>query len=213
MSSVDMESLTSAQLLSLCASRTDLDVYWEELCKRFNNNLTRVVFHVYQRYNRGSIPSHWLIADLLQEIYLKLLSNKCLSLRNFRGKTSIEADIYMNHIAANVTIDYLRREHSQKRHAKTESIDECGNHDDTYDLRGDSISAYTDDLALTELVSMLRTTFRGKNSDRNILLFYLHYYMGMSFQELYERGFCSLKPTSIGHTLLRMRSKLKEQYG
>jgi RNA polymerase sigma factor (sigma-70 family) len=210
MKQAELEALPSIRLFELCASCFEDSQYWEEFVRRYNKSLTRCVYHAYRRFSGETHPPQWIVAELLQDTYLKILKNKCASLRRFRGEAEIEAEVYLMQIAISVTVDYLRRQHSLKRHMRVESIEGFRPSEESWEWRINMPNPYTEELAERELIKLLRRTFTGKNSERDILLFMLHFREGLTPQEIAKAKICDLKPTSIAHALERMRSKLRE---
>jgi RNA polymerase sigma factor (sigma-70 family) len=210
MKQAELEALPSTRLFELCASCFEDGQYWEEFVRRYNKSLTRCVYYTYRRFSGEPQPPQWIVAELLQDTYLKILKNKCASLRSFRGEAEIEAEVYLMQIAISVTLDYLRRQHSLKRHMRVESIEESRATEEVWEWRVGMPNPYTEELAERELIKLLRRTFTGKNSERDILLFMLHFREGLTPREIARAKICDLKPTSIAHALERMRSRLRE---
>jgi RNA polymerase sigma factor (sigma-70 family) len=206
-----LESLPSAKLFDLCATRFEDAQYWEEFVRRFNQSLTRSVYQAYRQFTGEEImPSLWTVTDLLQEIYLKILQDDCASLRSFRGDAEIEAEVYLMHIATSVTIDRLRRQHSMKRFVHTRSIEVAHYMQEERNRRESVVNSYTDELVEHELIKILRGRFRGKNRERNILIFLLHFRDGFTAQEIASAHVFGLSPHTIAHILNRMREGIRE---
>jgi DNA-directed RNA polymerase specialized sigma24 family protein len=115
MTQAELNALPSNKLFACCASYFDDDRYWDEFVRRFNPCLTNIVYQAYQRLNIEALPSVEVASELLQEIYLKILNDKCAALQRFRGASDLEAEVYLLHIAINATIDHLRRQRSLNR--------------------------------------------------------------------------------------------------
>ena len=210
MTQAELEALPSYKLFGYCASRFDDDQYWEEFVRRFNQCLTLSVYQAYRRFSGEVQPPLEIVSDLLQEVYLKILKDKCSALRRFRGESEIEAEVYLMHIATSTTIDRLRRQHSVKRYVRTESLDHPRPPEELWNRRDNMIGLYTDELAENDVVKVLRRAFTGKNSKRNILIFLLHYRDGFTPQEIAKIDVFDLRPSSIAHILDRMRKKIRE---
>jgi len=67
------------------------DRYWEEFVRRFNQRLTNSIYQTYRRFSIDGPPSFEIVSDLLQEIYVKILKDKCAALQRFRGASEVEA--------------------------------------------------------------------------------------------------------------------------
>jgi RNA polymerase sigma factor (sigma-70 family) len=152
-----------------------------------------------------------IVSDLLQEIYLKILKDKCAALQRFRGTSEFEAEVYLMHIATSVTIDQLRRQRSLKRRARTESLDKAIILEEVRRRREKVINHYTDELAENDVIRILKRSFKGRNRKRNILIFLLHFREGLTPQEIAEVELFELRPSSVSHILADMREKLREE--
>jgi RNA polymerase sigma factor (sigma-70 family) len=212
MTQADLETLPSQELFSLCASQFDDDLYWDEFVRRFNPSLTHSVFQAYRQFSGKLQPPYGTISELLQEIYLKILKDRCSILRRFHGNTEIEAEVYLMHIATTVTIDRLRRQRSLKRHVRTESLEDSRLLKEILPRQENILSPYTDELAELDLIKILRRTFTGKNSERDILIFLLHYCDGFTSQEIARTNVFDLKASSIANKLYKMREKIRDTF-
>jgi len=213
MNTEELEKLPNARLFSLCAAYTEGslegDQYWAEFSKRFHKCLTNAIYLTYARLSEGYYPQASIIADITQEIYFRLYRNNSSSLRNFQGETDLEAWAYLANIATNMTADYLRRERSKKRKVWLESLEFVLQTEESKNRDQNPDNTFTDEVVEREFIELLHKTFKGRNSERDIHLFILYHFIGYSLNEL--ANIFKLKPTSIAHTLTRMRSKLKRQ--
>jgi RNA polymerase sigma factor (sigma-70 family) len=211
MTKAELKTLPSGKLFGCCASYFDDDRYWDEFVHRFNPCLTNSVYQTYRRFSVDGPPSLEVVSDLLQEIYLKILKDKCAALQRFRGASEFEAEVYLMHIATSVTIDHLRRQRSLKRRARTESLDKALILEELRSRRVRMISHYTDELAENDVIRILKRAFKGRNRKRNILIFLLHFREGLTPQEIAEIDLFELRPSTVSHILTEMRDKIREE--
>ncbi|MCI0664835.1 MAG: hypothetical protein L0220_27545, partial [Acidobacteria bacterium] len=198
------------RLFGLCASRFEDEQYWEEFVKRFNQSLMLSVCQAYRRFSGEAQPPDWVLSELLQEIYLKILKDKCSILRRFRGETELEAEVYLMHIATSVTIDSLRWQLSFKRYVETESLEDPSPLTELLVEPEMLLNPYTDELAERDLIKILRRTITGKNRERNILIFLLHFREGFTPLEIAQTNVFDLSPHTIAHLLDRMRERIRK---
>src|SRR5262249_51888837 len=156
MTHAELKVLPSSKLFACCASHFDDDQYWEEFVRRFNPCLTLTVYQAYRRFIGGGGPPFVIVSDLIQEGYLNNFRNKCSALGRYRGGggSETEAEVYLMHIAASVTIDRLRRQHSLKRYVRTESIDSPKMQEELRKQWDKIFSPYTDDLAENDVIKV-----------------------------------------------------------
>jgi RNA polymerase sigma factor (sigma-70 family) len=211
MTQAELKTVPSGKLFGYCASYFDDDRYWEEFVRRFNPCLTNSVYQTYRRFSIDGPPPFEIVSDLLQEIYVKILKDKCAALQRFRGASEFEAEVYLMHIATSVTIDHLRRQRSLKRRARTESLDKALILEELRSRRVRMISHYTDELAENDVIRILKRAFKGRNRKRNILIFLLHFREGLTPQEIAEIDLFELRPSTVSHILTEMRDKIREE--
>src|SRR6266545_2491243 len=205
-----LQVIPSHILFRRCESHFDDDRYWEEFVRRFNQRLTNSIYQTYRRFSIDGPPSFEIVSDLLQEIYVKILKDKCAALQRFRGASEVEAEAYLMQIAAGMTTDHLRRQRSLKRRARTESLDKALILEELRSRRLRMISHYTDELAENDVVRVLKRAFKGRNRKRNILIFLLHFGGGLTPQEIAEIDLFKLSPSSVAHILACMREEIRE---
>ncbi|MGH9753071.1 MAG: RNA polymerase sigma factor [Blastocatellia bacterium] len=210
MTQAELKALPSGKLFSYCASHLDDDRYWEEFVRRFNERLTKSVYQTYRRLSLDGPPSVEVVSDLLQEIYLRILKEKCAALVRFRGTSEFEAEVYLMHIATSITIDYLRHQRSLKRRVRTEPLSKALILEEFQGRRGRMTSYYTDELAENDVIRILKRSFWGRNRKRNILIFLLHLREGLTPREIAEIDFFKLRPSTVSHILAEMREKIHE---
>jgi RNA polymerase sigma factor (sigma-70 family) len=212
----ELESFPSAQLFQHCAEHLDKGEYWAEFVRRYNQILARAVYHAYRRFAPAALSQREVVADAMQdiyqEIYLELLQDNCQALRHFHGQTAAEAEAYLAHIAIHITVTHLRRSHALKRQNETIQLDDLLQDDEEPDRQSELQSDPPAKLSESELIDLLRHTFTGPNSQRDILLLLLHLREGLTARELAACGFYGLKAPSIANILIRMKAKLKKQF-
>ncbi len=209
MTRAELERLPSAQLFQLCADNVSDDEYWAEFIRRYNPILVRSVYHAHQQLAQPPRLARSSLEDLLQTIYLQILKDDCLVLRRFRNQTETAAQAYLAQIALRVTANYLRRARAQRRQNKTLSLDEMAHSTqppDQHLIRPPELPAR---LAEREIVKFLQRAFTHANSQRDIRLFLLHVYQGMSYSELQRTVARNLQPRSVASTLTRMKRRLR----
>ncbi len=210
MTQAEIEALSSKKLFGCCASHFDDEQYWEEFVRRFNECLTRSVYYTYRQFNREDHHPLEVISDLLQEVYIRILKDKCSYLRRFRGKSDTEAEVYLMNLATGVTIDRLRRQHTLKRHTQTESLDDPDLQEAVRKRLDKTIINYTDKLAENDVIKILQRGYMSKHSERDILIFLLHFRDGFTPQEISKINIFGLRPSSISNILARMRQEIRE---
>jgi DNA-directed RNA polymerase specialized sigma24 family protein len=194
----------TADILLQCCARVPADkTAWRELFQRFQHEIDATIYHVIGFPPRGH-HAH-LYHDVMQSFYFRLVKNDRRALRAFRGKTDAEARAYLCRIAASIAFAILGKERPQV------SLD---NEDDDPRCRGLLADPSTLDeqyMVLREsLEACLEKIMHGHNRERNILIFKLVVYDGLSPQQISAMpGFAGMSPHAIEQQITRIRVKLR----
>jgi DNA-directed RNA polymerase specialized sigma24 family protein len=100
--------------LRACAEACDVDT-WAEFDRCFRSRLVAGVVRALGRGGRRADGER--VGEMLQEVYCRLLEDRRLILRRFRGTTDAQAAAYLKRVAETVTVDQLRSEGAAKRGA------------------------------------------------------------------------------------------------
>jgi len=207
----ESDVLASPQLFLNCVTHPERDKYWELFVRRFNPLLARSIVVAWRKHGQGFWPPADVAEDLLQEVYATMLKNDARSLRNFRGVTEAEAQVYLVRTAINVTTSYLRLQAAQKRAGEEISLQALLDKQVEATLQGsrkNSLRSVTE----YEFLEILRSLFEGPNAERDILILLLYAREGYSPAEIAQLKICDLKESSIANLLAQMKSKLKKYF-
>jgi RNA polymerase sigma factor (sigma-70 family) len=202
------ETLSDAQLLRCCADNLSHESLWEEFVNRFGPVLARSTARAYRRFTRGAYPPTWRVSELVQEVYLRVLKDDCELLRRFRGETERTARAYLSQIAVNTTGDELRHESARKRQADLDSLEESHLVEEA--RQREEEFALTEGLVERELVKLLARGSTAENLQRDVLIFLLHFRLGLTAQEIARTDYFKLQPASVMSILIRTRTRLKK---
>ena len=202
------ETLSDAQLLRYCADDLSHELLWDEFVKRFEPVLARSTARAYRRFTRGVYPPSWRVSELVQEVYLRVLKDDCELLRRFRGETERTVRAYLSQIAVNTTGDELRHEYARKRQAEVDSLEDSHLVEEA--RQREEEFALTEGLVERELVKLLACCSAGENLRRDVLIFLLHFRVGLTAQEIARTDYFKLQPASVMSILIRTRTRLKK---
>jgi DNA-directed RNA polymerase specialized sigma subunit, sigma24 homolog len=198
---------SDVQFLQHCADNRQDQVCWEEFIARFHTVIARSVACSYRRFTHGSYPPAWLISELVQEVYLRLIKDDCALLRRFRGICEQSARAYLAQIAINAAGDVLRREIAQKRQSEKTTLDETYVEDEVWNKRHHF--ALPEGLAERELLRLLAVQSPGDNTKRDVLIFLLHIRGGFTAEEIALSGVFNLQPPTVWSIIIRIRARLR----
>jgi RNA polymerase sigma factor (sigma-70 family) len=217
-----VEALPVDQLLERCARRPSDDAAWEEFVRRYQSIIRASVVKTFHRKVReeGDLRTQFsqdLIDDLTQSVYMRLVEEGSRAIQSFEGVHDNSIFQYLSMIAINVVRDYFREAKALKRPKVTFSLDEL------LENSGDGIlsKAVTSNLDGTpatnarplvtrdELDRALERAVSDRHRDRDILIFKLRHYDGLTLREIRTTLCLELSPVSVGSILNRIAVKLK----
>jgi RNA polymerase sigma-70 factor (ECF subfamily) len=201
----------SAEELIRCCAESDDGAAWEEFVARFQRPISLSIKRTACQW--GKNPAQF-VDDLLQEIYLKLCGDKCRALREFARQHSDEVVLgYIKMIAINLTHDYFKSLHSQKRGAgETDQL-----HED-FDPAAQSASfggpeAMDREVFLKQVDDQLQNCAAGSNQERDCLIFWFYYLQGMSAKAIAALATIKLTAKGVEAVIFRLTRCLRDHLG
>lgn len=83
---------------------------WNIFVEKFSNLIYSTIIRTFHKNGRKAQPE--TVADLYQDVFVKLLKDNCKALCAFQGRNKCKLSTYLREIAKNTTIDHLRRVNS-----------------------------------------------------------------------------------------------------
>jgi len=199
--------ISSADLLRECGLKLADRVLWAMFAQRFQR-LIFVQLYRAVRYQSQRDDVHELVADLTQEVYVRLVQNNGKMLRNFRGDTDLSVAAFLARVSSSVVADYFRRTGSMKRIQNVISIEEAREMIDTSRSRADELNIP----AILSWIDMERVVANDpdqKNAQRNAIIFKLHYVDGLTAQEIAGFPGFDLTESGVETVLAKLRKRIK----
>jgi RNA polymerase sigma factor (sigma-70 family) len=191
---------------------------WQEFVRRYNTTIKAHVvktFHkkVLEESDRKPQFPNDLIEDLVQAVYMRLIEDQNRALERFEGEYDNSIFQYLGMISINVVRDYFREAKAQKRPKVTYSLDELLEKSTNVPLPVSlpTVSVTNSNAAFTseEIERALRKAVSGRHRDRDILIFQLRFYEGLTLEEIKQALKLDLSPISVGSILNRITNKMK----
>jgi RNA polymerase sigma factor (sigma-70 family) len=205
-------------LLRRCSRRPPDDVAWAEFVRRYDNTIRANVQRTFNRKARSESDRRQQFRDdetedLTQLVYIRLVEGHCRALKRFEGEYTNSIYQYLAMIAVNVVRDHFRETKAQKRPKISHSLEQLLESGDGV-LRGEAVvgDESVGRPTLEDIENALRRSVSWKHRDRDMLIFRLHYFDGLSSDEIIK--VMQLDITSIGvnsilsRTMKKMRSSL-----
>ncbi|HXG90961.1 MAG TPA: sigma-70 family RNA polymerase sigma factor [Blastocatellia bacterium] len=210
-----------AELLERCSRRPADEDAWQVFVRRFHQVIKGTVIRTYRRKaredadRRQQFPED-LIEDLVQTVYVRLVDEQNRAITAFEGFHENSIYQYLTMISINVVLDYFREVKAQKRPKVSFSLDEMLEKGDgplissaISQLDGKLQTGSDNGITMEEIERALAKVVSGKNKDRDVLMFKLRYYEGMTLDEIKKTLNLPISPVSIGSTLNRIASKMR----
>lgn len=215
-----MESVAEMRTLKLvrfCAHNSDATPAWDELIRRIQEQLRTWAVQALRMFHQKEI-AHFreAVADVVQEVYVRLVQNDCQALQAFKGSTEDEFFGYLKRITHNVALNRARQNAAQKRPRLTHSLDEeLENHSDGRAAHfppkfvAQALAEETHIYELQEHINhYLDVVLRGPQKHRDKMLFQLFYYDGLTIEELAKLPGLNLRPHAIEVAINRVCHRL-----
>ena len=213
---------TVAELLKRCLLRPADETAWEEFVHRYHSTIRATVSRTFARKAREDREprGNWsedVVDDLVQSVYARLVDEKSHALEMFHGEFDQSIYKYLSIISVNVVLDYFRLSRAQKRPRISVSLEDvlfkgrdgiAGESTLSQSKAGEPVGEGAD-LLLSEIERALLRTTKGPNQNRDILIFKLRFYEGLTLQEITSALNLGITPISVGSVLTRITAKLR----
>lgn len=166
-----------------------------------------VVVRILSRLVGATDPAS--VADLEQEVYVRLLANDRGPLRRLRSASDGSLRAFVCTTAANVARDHRRR--LQVR-GHMRAVDEEGSEDGLFVAEGNGEAAAFARLRTSEVLDVLVRVVKEPNASRDCLIFKAHYVDGLTAAEIGALGL-GIAPKGVEAVLYRLTSKVREALG
>jgi RNA polymerase sigma factor (sigma-70 family) len=143
--------------------------------------------------------------DWVQEVFTKLVQNDGRIIRSFRGSTELSVFAFLGSIALSVVADHLRSQRALRRRAQVVPLDQL------HEAGAPHVDTETKVSALLDLIDVekaLREDEDGKNPERDLLIFKLHFVEGLSAREIASMPALKLSTSGLEKVLSRVRNRL-----
>jgi RNA polymerase sigma-70 factor (ECF subfamily) len=167
--------MSEQELIRACAEVDD-NAAWEEFVSRYKRPISLSILRIAREW--GQTPAE-ILDDLIQETFLKLYADKCRLLLQFTIQHPEAAVVgYIKTIAINLTHDYFRSLFADKQGGG--QVQQLDPELEPRTKPVDSRKVIEQPVLLGEIDRYLIHACSGSHKDRDLLIFRLHYWQGMS---------------------------------
>src|SRR5262245_9867188 len=152
-----------------------------------------------------------IVADLVQEIYLKLCSDQCRLLREFEPQYPDAFFGYLKVISVNFVNDHFKAVLADKRGRGLQfsPIEEVNHRVSTTSERGLSSAEFK--VLYDEIDSLLRKLLQGDTAERDRTIFWLYYRTGLTTAAIASLSPINMNPKSVESVIHRLTQLLKKE--
>jgi len=201
--------ISSAELLRECGQKLTDRNLWAIFQERFQRPIFLYLLRALKYHSKHEDVDQ-LVADLAQEVYVRLVQNEGRLLRSFRGDSDISVMGFFARVCAGVVTDHLRREFGKQRSRdnvvsieEVREMAEARRTPDRNELDFESI------ISVIDMEKVIANDPDVKNGQRNALIFQLHYKDGLTAKEIAGFRVFDLNTSGVEAVLVRLRKRIR----
>jgi RNA polymerase sigma-70 factor, ECF subfamily len=185
---------------------------WAEFIRRFHPLISTVALRTARQWGE---PVHSLLDDLVQETYLKLCSDDCRLLKNFRSHYPCAIFGFLKVVAANVVHDHFKASRAAKRGAPDflENLDDHeGNEKHLTNASRPTSSTVEQTILFEEIDRCLIQSVAAPELLRSRRIFWLYYRCGLSARAIAALPNIGLTTKGVESTILRLNRLVRTAF-
>lgn len=210
---MNVKKLTNNELVNLCAQNPRNRSAWLEFYSRFDERIWLVICRECKEKGlyENTPQFHQIVQDLVQDVYVKLVEKNCKALKAFVGVSENSIFTYIGIIAKNVVRNYLIKRGAQKRPSIKKTIDEALLSQDLEYAFATVEEEFTLEIRKEEIEHILENSIKGRDKERNKLIFNLYFYEGFSPEEIAAQFDFALSAKRIGNIISDIKQELRKE--
>ena len=211
-----LQAISAVELIALCCKDENIAAL-DEFINRFHKQISIFTFRETRTYKFKSSD----ISELIQETYLRLLSNNRKVLKDFRGNSEASVIAYLITVVRSVVTDQIRREIAQKRYVLEVSLNTPLKEDQELTIvdllqAGEQTSPdriASEKITVRRLKELLKSALSGANAERDTIIFHLHVINELSCREIAQLPTFSMTTANVQAVVFRTKERLREILG
>lgn len=214
----NVRELDWLSLVSLCADDTQDAALWSEFVRRFTPKIKQFISGTLRQSTANPSEAFSLMGgvqenDLFQNTILRLVENNCAALKRFSGTLESDFLAYLAVISRSAVRDSLRRQRALKRPLSVVPVwqTETSGTPSLADSAAEIPHAERTLLAreVVQLSERMIRSLSGKSSDRDWLVFKLHYYDDMPASQIAQCKGIALSKAGVEKVLNRLTERVR----
>lgn len=224
----EAKGLSNRELIDRLVAADPEDSLWPEFVGRFQGRIRLAVLRCFQtecRRNPGldAGVAQDVVADLTQDVFVKLLDSERRALSRFRGKSEHSIYTYLNTISVNLVRDHFKKLRAQKTPRAPASLssvikpgEESGRvsyHEALMsDGPGPERFVASSELRERMVAAVAEAAPRSAYAARDRLVFRLYFIEGLTVGEIARIGSIGLSTSGVEKCIRRIRDALRESF-
>jgi RNA polymerase sigma factor (sigma-70 family) len=209
--------LDPVKLFQLCAEDRENTDAWSEFLRRYTAKMKHFIYGTLRQVlGHSGFPNAITSdgcqdSDLFQNAIVRLVENNCAAMRRFSGTLENELLAYLAVICRSSVLDTLRRASALKRRASAAEKEES-NLESTRSQLLTSHSEVEREILAHELISLVDRTIKshsGQVSTRDQLVFRLHFFDGLSYNQIAQCKGINLSKAGVEKLLQRLVGRVQ----
>jgi RNA polymerase sigma-70 factor, ECF subfamily len=196
---VDWSARSSEELIRACVDTGDTGA-WEEFVRRFRPVIAGTVIRTARRLGK-SAPAP--IDDLVQDTYVKICSNRCRILREFRPDAAEAIFGLLKTVAFSVTHDYFRGGLAVKRHSGAREV-ALDNYVESALAGREGLPQIEKEILIRQINEQLAGASEPATRERDRQIFWLYYRHGMTTRAIAELPGIGLTQKGVESAIQRL---------
>jgi RNA polymerase sigma factor (sigma-70 family) len=206
--------LPPVMLFHLCASNREDSNAWIEFLGRYAGKIRYFIRGTIRQILGSSVNlNHPIFAgnmqgsDLFQNVILRLVEHDCAAMKRFSGKTENELLAYLAVISRSTVMDAVRRFKAIKRQPADKVSEKQYPEGSSHSHRTKDNSGFESKILAHELILLIRQNIKahsGQTSGRDQLVFELHFFEGLSFNQISRCEGVNLSKAGVEKLLKRL---------
>ena len=204
--------LDAIELFQVCAADRENSDAWREFLRRYTTKIRLFISGTLRQVLGSSAfqPGNIQESDLFQNAIVRLVENDCAAMKRFSGASENDLLAYLAVICRSSVLDTLRHNNALKRRHIAVENDEAVLA--TAGPQHRNYSEFERAILVSEIVSLTRNTIDSKSghaSNRDHLVFKLHFFDGLSHNQIAQCKGINLSKAGVEKLLKRMVGRVQ----
>lgn len=220
---MDYSKLSNTALIHICGHDPKNRSAWAEFYTRFNDHIRLAVYRECKNkiHRNRDVQFSQIVQDMVQDVYMKLVSNKAKALKDFKGTNKNSIYLYLGVIAKNTVLNYVIQSTAQKRPPIEKSLDDplysntaknqlvIRDRLHPHDSNIDEQIMFKD--LEDEIMKIIDEGFHRRRKERNKIIFKLYFYEGFTVEDIATQFGYRLSVNRARNLIRDIRNLLQEK--